>query len=451
MNDSRRQNEIQENVQEHLLPLFRQYRMDPGDLESVLKWKPIVLILGNYSSGKSTLVNELLGSTVQLTGQAPTDDSFTVITAPEPGQREGILPGATLVNDENLPFSSLKEYGEQLIAHFLMKQIKSPLLENLAIIDSPGMVDSVTEKGRGYDFHGVVGELAKLADLIVLMFDPHKAGTIKETYSTIRNTLPHTTGEDRIVYVMSRIDECDNPGDLVRSYGTLCWNLSQMTGRKDIPRIFLTFSPDVTRQTKRLEVWVDERNQLKDKILATPDLRISHILHNVDKQVNELKLVVEAMAAFSRNARRRLGRIFKIAALLSVAVFLLGDTLTSTVFGYPAFPLLPALFTGQVAFPQLALPAAMALALLLLTAVWFRKWTLPGLRRRYVKQTDDLITLDTEYRSNKWNRARSAVQRLLAEPHQAGLGFSHQKNLERINAFIGDSLKEFYGAEHFDV
>ena len=232
------QNEIENKVRSVLLPLLEKYEMNAYDLEAILKWKPIVLILGNYSSGKSTIINELLDQKVQRTGQAPTDDSFTVITAPGPDDTPGEIQGATLVNNEKLPFSSLKSYGEPLLAHFRMKYVNVPLLENLAIIDSPGMMDSVTEKGRGYDFLGVVGDLTKLADLVVLMFDPHKAGTIKETYSTIRNTLPATSGEDRVVFVMSRIDDCDNLSDLVRSYGTLCWNLSQMTGRKDIPRIY---------------------------------------------------------------------------------------------------------------------------------------------------------------------------------------------------------------------
>ena len=34
-----------------------------------ISWKPIVLILGNYSSGKSTLINELLSQKIQSTGQ----------------------------------------------------------------------------------------------------------------------------------------------------------------------------------------------------------------------------------------------------------------------------------------------------------------------------------------------------------------------------------------------
>ena len=77
-----------------------------------------MLLLGNYSSGKSTLINELLGKDIQRTGQAPTDDSFTVITALGPDEAEQEIPGSNLVNDRNLPFASLKAYGAQFIAHF---------------------------------------------------------------------------------------------------------------------------------------------------------------------------------------------------------------------------------------------------------------------------------------------------------------------------------------------
>jgi hypothetical protein len=40
---------------------------------------PIVLILGNHSSGKSSFINYVTGRRVQDTGVAPTDDGFTLI------------------------------------------------------------------------------------------------------------------------------------------------------------------------------------------------------------------------------------------------------------------------------------------------------------------------------------------------------------------------------------
>jgi EH domain-containing protein 1 len=41
--------------------------------------------------------------------------------------------------------------------------------------------------------------------------------------------------------------------DLLRVYGTLCWNLSQITGRKDIPMIHLTYSPTAAKKPEASE------------------------------------------------------------------------------------------------------------------------------------------------------------------------------------------------------
>ncbi|MEZ4549713.1 MAG: dynamin family protein [Desulfobacterales bacterium] len=65
------------------LTLAKEYGYSEVPLESTIKWRPMVLILGNYSSGKSTLINEFLGADIQAVGQAPTDDSFTIITYDE--------------------------------------------------------------------------------------------------------------------------------------------------------------------------------------------------------------------------------------------------------------------------------------------------------------------------------------------------------------------------------
>ena len=436
--------EIQNWVKENLFPLFESYHLELEDLAAALKWKPIVVIFGNYSSGKSTLINEILEQDIQRTGQAPTDDSFTIITAPEPGDDPGEIPGASIVNDERLPFGAMKDFGEQLIAHFHMKRIQSSLLEDLAIIDSPGMLDSVTEKGRGYDFAGVIGELAKLADLVVLMFDPHKAGTIKETYTTIRNTLPETSGEDRIVFVMSRIDECDNLADLVRSYGNLCWNLSQMTGRKDIPRVFLTFAPKTDRNYDALEVWRADREELKRKILAAPGFRTFHILHKVDKQINLLALVVEAMATFSRGARRLLARAAAVAGGGVLFSFFLLDLIYREFANVPLETFLSALLAGTVTRSQLVIPGIGAAVSVLLVAAWFFKLGLPGYVKRSQADIDRLVRLDTTYRQHVWAKLKAGVAIMLTQFGLKALNQSHLKNLVRIEKIIKKDLQYYF-------
>ena len=197
--------ELVDVVENQFTPLSEKYSYSEVPLEQSIKWRPMVLFLGNYSSGKSTLINELIGKDLQTTGQAPTDDSFTVITH-HSGESEEVetRDGMVLLNDPAYPFSALKKHGARFAAHFRLKKVNGPFLENLAIVDTPGMLDSISERDRGYDYQEVIGELASIADLIIVMFDPHKAGTIRETYESLRKTLPMATYEDRVVFVLNR-------------------------------------------------------------------------------------------------------------------------------------------------------------------------------------------------------------------------------------------------------
>lgn len=444
MDEKALQNKIQSKVRGKLSPLFARYKTDFNDLDSMLKWKPIVLVLGNYSSGKSTFINELIGREVQRTGQAPTDDSFTVITAPENGE-ETELPGSDLVNDSRLPFTVFKTFGEQFISHFRMKKVKASIFDNLAIIDSPGMLDSVSEKDRGYDYSAVIKEFARLADMVVLMFDPHKAGTIQETYNAIRNILPSATGEDRVLFVMSRIDECDNLGDLVRSYGTLCWNLSQMTGRKDIPRVFLTFSPLVGEMPPELAIWAREREHLKQEILAAAGLRINHILQNVDKQIQEVRMIAEAMAVYTEGGMKILSAAMKQGLLAGLLCFFFLDMFTRHFWGFPEKTMLPSLLSGGVVeWRQFLLPLSGFVAVAGVIGLIFMKWRLPRYTRRCRQNLDSLVGLDTVYRRDLWARVKDKVTELLARPGVLGLFVGHRGNMARIDKFASGVMQEYY-------
>ena len=96
--------------------------------------------------------------------------------------------GKAILNDPEFPFEKLKRHGERFSAHFKMKRVESDLLDNLAIIDTPGMLDSISEQDRGYDYQRVIADFASIADLILVLFDPHKAGTVRESHESLRDT-----------------------------------------------------------------------------------------------------------------------------------------------------------------------------------------------------------------------------------------------------------------------
>ena len=408
--------EMVATVKKSLTPMAKEYGYSDVPLESTIKWRPMVLILGNYSSGKSTLINEFLGADIQAIGQAPTDDSFTIITYDDStdGNEEICVTqernSKLLLNDPDYPFEILKKHGQRFAAHFRLKKVNSPFLKNLALIDTPGMLDSITERDRGYDYQEVIGDMAQLADLVLVLFDPHKAGTVRESHTSLRETITTRTFEDRVLFVLNRIDECASLNDLLQVYGTLCWNLSQITGRKDIPSILLTYSsraaknsihPDENRSfLYNLE---NQRQKLKNSVLEAPRYRLDNLATFVETHAERLDLLLETILSYRKRRRRFNVRFGMIGLLIS----LIAGT--------------AALFTGVSAgflagfYDVLAIGAGSSAACLCMV-FWMlipMKYFKSIFHRKYLKNIDRLISLETQTRKDTWEAVRELVSRYL--------------------------------------
>ena len=425
-------------VEAHLTPMALKYGYAEEALETTIKWRPQVLILGNYSSGKSTLINELVGCDIQKTGQAPTDDSFTIITYDDQEGLDDVVrltesrDGKVLLGDPSYPFSGLKKHGERFASHFRLKKSNSPFLRDLSIIDTPGMLDSVSERDRGYNYQEVIGDLAGMADLILVLFDPHKAGTIREAHASLRATLPMRTFEDRVIFVLNRIDECESLQDLLRVYGTLCWNLSQMTGRKDIPPIRLTYSDDVRERRQSaglapgtndsyvnlssstnngvgensgkvdyLSLLANERLQLKEEIARAPRYRLDHLASYVEIHGERLAHFAEALLAFKDKMAAYIWRRILLGLLPAILVGI-GTYYALLLQGFNEPEWLP-LVLGPLA----------GVAVLLL---WSLYVTGPGARRHRRYLTDnigELTKLGAQDRRDNWRHIEALLKSYL--------------------------------------
>jgi energy-coupling factor transporter ATP-binding protein EcfA2 len=398
--------EMVDLVAANLSPVARRYGYAEVPLESQIKWRPQVLILGNYSSGKSTLINELLGLDVQQTGQAPTDDCFTIITYDEQSEGRGAISeairvteereGSVLLNDPQYPFEGLKKHGQRFAAHFRLKKVNTPFLKNLALIDTHGMHDSIAERDRGYNYQDVIGDLAQIADLVLVLFDPHKAGTVREAHASLRDTLPAKTFEDRVLFVLNRVDECETLVDLLRVYGTLCWNLSQMLGRTDIPPIKLTYSQKLrspTRPAEYLKFLDNQREELKQLIAQAPKYRLDHLAAYVELHGERLSHLLEALVAYHR--RRRSYRVKNILVGFTIGVLC------------AAGGVLGAISAGMVTNDRYPVAAAGAFAAALaFTVVWAFVATplfAAAFHRDTLRKLDHLTPLDTQSRRDSWH------------------------------------------------
>jgi GTPase SAR1 family protein len=403
--------EMVEMVADYLTPVALRYGYSDVPLESNIKWRPQVLVLGNYSSGKSTLINEFLGANIQATGQAPTDDSFTIITYDDSESDSSTVrvteerDGKFLLNDPEYPFETLKKHGERFASHFRLKKVNAPFLENLAVIDTPGMLDSITERDRGYNYQEVIGDFAQIADLVLVVFDAHKAGTVREAYVSIRETLPTRTFEDRVLFVMNRIDECVSLDDLLRVYGTLCWNLSQITGRKDIPMIRLTYSPHAREgstnaseapDTSYLRYLENQREELKKAIFQAPRYRLDHLATFVETHGERLSHLLEALISYRRGIRR-----FRIKYALAGFFFslLCGGAGAVTMMTTSAF-------AGMSQPMLLGAGGVVGLAVLFLWMTLALRYFASAFHRNCLRDLDQLTPLENQTRRDTWQAVR---------------------------------------------
>lgn len=406
------ESELVEIVKTQLSPIAVKYGYSETDLDSDIAWAPVMLILGNYSSGKSTLINEYLGGKIQETGQAPTDDSFTVIIGGDDySEPVGVVEehdGRYLLNDPEYPFEKFKKYGQRFASHICLKKVNSPFLKDIVLIDTPGMLDSVSENDRGYNYQEVVGDLARISDLILVLFDPHKAGTVQETYVALRETLPANTFEERIFFVLNRIDECSSMTDLLEVYGTLCWNLSQMTGRKDIPTIHLTYSKGISDSPENSEYLMhldNQREKLKNVILKAPDFRLEHLATFVESHSENLNHLIEALISY-RKKQRRFNVKFFIFAFIS---FFLSCGLT--LLGIQASGFSIASLTVELQ----GVAIGIFLLVYLLCASSIKRVYKNKFQKSQLEQLDALTVLENQRRKDSWTAVKGYLKNYLEQ------------------------------------
>jgi hypothetical protein len=254
-----------------VLPMNRKHYGPLEDESDERTPMPFVFLLGNHSSGKSSFINHVLERRVQNTGVAPTDDGFTIIM---PGSKDADQAGPSLIGDPDMGFSGLRAFGPSLIHHTQLKIRKDLAIKDIILVDSPGMIDSPTDSvaysggsllayppkhaqhapaggeagksaalrmDRGYDFEGTARWFAERADVILLFFDPDKPGTTGETLSVLTNSLAGL--DHKLHIVLNKVDQFKKIHDFARAYGSLCWNLSKVIPRKDLPRIYTMYTP----------------------------------------------------------------------------------------------------------------------------------------------------------------------------------------------------------------
>ncbi|KAL3315422.1 Dynamin [Cichlidogyrus casuarinus] len=217
--------------QAYMFHKFHSPALGPGDFTA----KPSILLLGQYSTGKTTFIRHLLGEDFPgiRIGPEPTTDGFIIVTH---DKAPSTIPGNALVVDSTRPYGPLSRFGNAFLNRLTCSLLPNSVLESLTIIDTPGILSGEKQRvDRGYDYSKVIEWFAEHVDRIILLFDAHKldiSDEFKRVIESLRNY------DEKIRIVLNKADHVDTQ-QLMRVYGALMWGLGKVLGTPEVARVYI--------------------------------------------------------------------------------------------------------------------------------------------------------------------------------------------------------------------
>ncbi|XP_063241413.1 EH domain-containing protein 1-like [Bacillus rossius redtenbacheri] len=294
-----RELDVYENVTEglkkvyktKLLPIEKMYffhdfhspELNDQDFEA----KPLILLMGQYSTGKTTLIKYLLDCDFPggRIGPEPTTDRFIAVMH---GEREQVIPGNAVVVDPKRQFRFLTKFGNAFLNRFQCSLVSSPVLKSISIVDTPGILSGEKQRiDRGYDFSGVLEWFAERVDRIILLFDAHKLDISDEFRRSIETMRRH---DDKIRIVLNKADMVDHQ-QLMRVYGALMWSLGKILNTPEVARVYIgSYWDQPLRFDVNRRLFEDEEQDLFADLKSLPRNAVLRKLTDLSKRARLAKV-----------------------------------------------------------------------------------------------------------------------------------------------------------------
>ncbi|KFG48500.1 sarcalumenin/eps15 family protein, partial [Toxoplasma gondii RUB] len=261
---------LQELYRSVLLPLEQDFKfhqffsplLTDGDFAA----KPMVMLIGQYSTGKTTFIQHLLEREYPglRIGPEPTTDRFVAVME---NDTEQVVPGNAAVVDPTKPFSQLSNFGNNFLLRFECSMLPCVILNGITLIDTPGVLSGNKQTSRGYDFEGVIQWFAERVDLILLIFDAHKLDISDE----FRRCIHALRGNDTKIRIILNKADMVSYQQLMRVYGALMWSLGKVIPSPEVARVYIgSFWNHPLQNDENRKLFEAEANDLYADIARLP-------------------------------------------------------------------------------------------------------------------------------------------------------------------------------------
>ena len=191
-----------------------------------ISWWPLISILGTFSAGKSSFINQYVGNTIQKTGNQAVDDKFTVLCFSS-DQNVRILPGSALDADPRFPFYQMSEAidkvvhgeGARIDTYLQLKTCPSDVMRGRILIDSPGFDADAQRRST----LRITDHIINLSDLVLVFFDARhpEPGAMHDTLEHLVAGTVRRNDANKVLFILNQIDTTaaeDNLEDVVAAW-----------------------------------------------------------------------------------------------------------------------------------------------------------------------------------------------------------------------------------------
>ena len=310
--------------------------LDPEDTYTAhISWWPLISILGTFSSGKSTFINQYLGKKVQSTGNQAVDDKFTVICY---GGDEEVttLPGLALDADPRFPFYNISEEvekvdrgeGSRVNLYLQLKSVRTDSIKGKILIDSPGF-DADSQRDA---ILRITSHIIDMSDLVLIFFDARhpEPGAMRDTLEHLVGAAISHRDANKILYILNQIDTTakeDNLEDVIGSWQRALSQKGLVAGNffaiySEEAMVPIDDEAQAARLKRKRDEDLDAITARMDKVGIERAYRITKALEDFAKELKDEKLP-KLDRALRKWARRVVVVDFVLFALLFAGLGLL--------------------------------------------------------------------------------------------------------------------------------
>jgi len=305
--------------------------------------RPQVLLIGQYSTGKTSFVRHLLGGRDfpgMYIGPEPTTDKFVAVVhgCEEEDESEVLtgergssqktrgrtIKGNSLTVTPELPFAGLGEFGTAFLNKFEASVTPAPLLKRVTIIDTPGVLSGEKQRlSRTYDFSEVARWFADRSDLILLLFDAHKLDISDELKEVIEKIRPYN--DDKIRCVLNKADGVGRE-QLVRVFGSLLWSMGKIFQTPEVVRVYCgSFWDKELQHDDFKDMFKHDEELLFDELMNLPASAAARKVNEIVKRVRALRVHLCILGYLKRQLPIFVGRTKAQANLIESLPSILSD------------------------------------------------------------------------------------------------------------------------------